>query len=160
MAHVVQYVESKKSRSSSNSAAVDIPQVTVKLINESPAFQGIMYMSSWKKSSNKVVGSQQTLTGAFTGKQIRLTFAARLGAYAASADTGYYVALAIKSPGVYEARIGGVGAQHVRVRSITKVDGVAAGAVDWHQFKKYEDLDSFMSDRNLTMCTYSVHVHE
>ena len=58
MAHVVQYVESKKSRSSSNSAAVDIPQVTVKLINESPAFQGIMYMSSWKNSSNKVVGSQ------------------------------------------------------------------------------------------------------
>ena len=102
MAHVMQYVESKKS---SSPQAASGPQVTVKLINESPAFQGIMYMGTWNLSQNKVVGSGATLTAPFNGTQVRFTFAARLGAYSTSADSGYYVAFAVKSPGTYEVSL-------------------------------------------------------
>lgn len=159
MAHVVQYVDSTKGSSQSAAAAAG-PQVTVKLINESPAFQGIMYMSPWNLSQNKVVGSNATLTAPFNGQQIRFTFAARLGAYSCSADTGYYAALAVKSPGTYEVRIGGVGAQHVRIRNITKTDGVSSGSNDWHQFKDYKEFDSFMANGSLTTCAYTIYVHE
>ena len=70
------------------------------------------------------------------------------------------MALEFPNEGHYVVRIGGAGAQHVRLKSIKNEDETYEVDVDRHLFTTYQDFSSFMEGAVIPPVRYLFHVHK
>ena len=69
------------------------------------------------------------------------------------------MALEFPNPGHYVVRIGGAGAQHVRLKSVTNEDESEEVDVDRHLFTRYKDFKKYMEGSVMPTTRYLFHVH-
>eukprot|EP00619_Florenciella_sp_RCC1007_P018247 CAMPEP_0205944124 /NCGR_PEP_ID=MMETSP1325-20131115/62322_1 /ASSEMBLY_ACC=CAM_ASM_000708 /TAXON_ID=236786 /ORGANISM="Florenciella sp., Strain RCC1007" /LENGTH=116 /DNA_ID=CAMNT_0053314989 /DNA_START=32 /DNA_END=379 /DNA_ORIENTATION=+ len=116
------------------------------MINDCHGYMGVMYCNDWRKKGHKIVGSGESIEVPFDDTlpcPLRITFAAKLGSYLKCGENNMYMALEFPNPGAYVVRIGGAGAQHVRLKSVKNEDESYEVDVDRHLFTEYAEFRSF-----------------